>query len=53
MIRRAIDDSFVSGFRWVTVIGAALAAASAGIALFWIGGTPAARSVEKRSPGGR
>ena len=36
MIRRAIDDSFVSGFRWVTAIGAALAAASALSALFWI-----------------
>ena len=39
-IRRAIDESFVSGFRWVIVIGAALAAASAVAALFSIGGTP-------------
>jgi EmrB/QacA subfamily drug resistance transporter len=39
MIRRAIDESFVSGFRWVMVIGAALVAASAVTALFWIGGT--------------
>jgi len=53
VIRRAIDESFVSGFRWVMVIGAALAAGSAVTALFWIGGAPAARSVEKRSPGGR
>jgi hypothetical protein len=53
LIRRAIDESFVSGFRWVMVIGAALAAGSAVTALFWIGGAPAARSVEKRSPGGR
>jgi hypothetical protein len=45
VIRRAIDESFVSGFRWVMAIGAALAAASAVTALFWIGG-----SVEKRSP---
>jgi EmrB/QacA subfamily drug resistance transporter len=40
LIRRAIDESFVSGFRWVMVIGAALAAASAVAALFWIGKTP-------------
>jgi MFS family permease len=53
LIRRTIDESFVSGFRWVMVIGAALAAGSAVTALFWIGGAPAARSVEKRSPGGR
>ena len=53
MIRRAVDESFVSGFRWVMVIGAALAAGSAVTALFWIKGAPAARSVEKRSPGGR
>jgi len=37
LIRRAIDESFVFGFRWVMVIGAALAAASAVTALFWIG----------------
>jgi len=53
MIRGAIDQSFVFGFRWVMVIGAALAAGSAVTALFWIEGAPAARSVEKRSPGGR
>src|SRR5262249_12186988 len=29
LVRRAIDESFVSGFRWVMAIGAALAAASA------------------------
>lgn len=39
LIRCAIDESFVSGFRWVMVIGAALAVASAVTALFWIGGT--------------
>ena len=33
LIRRAIDESFVFGFRWVMVIGAALAAASAVTAL--------------------
>jgi EmrB/QacA subfamily drug resistance transporter len=46
-IRRATDESFVSGFRWVTAIAAALAAASAVTALFWIGGTLAARAVDK------
>jgi EmrB/QacA subfamily drug resistance transporter len=44
VIRRVIDESFVSGFRWVMVIGAALAAAGAVTALFWIGGTPVAGS---------
>src|SRR6516225_1087231 len=39
VIRRAIDESFVSGFRWVMAIGAALAAASAVTALFWIRAT--------------
>jgi EmrB/QacA subfamily drug resistance transporter len=39
LIRRAIDESFVSGFRWVMVIGAALAAVSGVTALFWIGET--------------
>jgi EmrB/QacA subfamily drug resistance transporter len=53
LIRRAIDESFVSGFRLVMVIGAVLAAGSAVTALFWIGGEPAARSIEKRSSGGR
>jgi MFS family permease len=43
LIRRTIDGSFVSGFRWVTVIAAALAAASAVIALFWIRATPRKR----------
>jgi EmrB/QacA subfamily drug resistance transporter len=52
LIRRAIDESFVSGFHWVMVIGAALAAASAATTLFWIGGAPSS-SVEKRSPAGR
>ena len=47
LIRRAIDESFVFGFRWVMVIGAALAAASAVTALFWIGPTPRVRTREK------
>jgi TRAP-type C4-dicarboxylate transport system permease small subunit len=44
LIRRAIDESFVFGFRWVMVIGGTLAAASAVTALFWIGGTATAGS---------
>jgi EmrB/QacA subfamily drug resistance transporter len=47
LIRREIDESFVSGFRWVMMIGAALAAASAVTALFWIGGTTTAGSPVK------
>jgi hypothetical protein len=39
LIRRAIDESFVCGFRWIMAIGAALAAASAVTALFSIGTT--------------
>jgi EmrB/QacA subfamily drug resistance transporter len=46
-IHRAIDESFVSGFHWVMLLGAALAMASAVTALFWIERTPAARSIEK------
>jgi len=44
VIRWAINESFVSGFRRVMAIGAVLAVASAVTALFWIGGTPTARS---------
>ena len=40
------DESFLSGFRWVMVIGAALAVTSAVTALLWIGGTPPLRSGE-------
>ena len=47
LIRSAIDESFVSGFRWVMVIGAVLAAASAVTALSWIGATPRVRIREK------
>jgi EmrB/QacA subfamily drug resistance transporter len=36
-IRRAIDESFVSGFRAVMLIGAALAVASAATALLFVG----------------
>jgi MFS family permease len=43
VISRTIDESFVSGFRWVMVIGAALAAASALIAVVWIEATPRER----------
>ena len=45
LIRRAIDESFVSGFRWIMIFGATLAAASAVVALFWIG--QASRSPER------
>jgi EmrB/QacA subfamily drug resistance transporter len=47
LIRCAIDESFVFGFRWVMVIGAALAAASAVTALFWIEATPHVMTDEK------
>jgi hypothetical protein len=46
-IRRAIDESFVSGFRWVMVIGAALAAGSAVTALLSIGATRRMRTGQK------
>jgi len=52
-VRRVIDESFVSGFRWVTAIAAMLAAASAVATLFWIAGSPTARPVGKRSTAGR
>jgi len=39
LMRRAIGESFVSGFRWVMLIGAALAGGSAVTAVFWIGPT--------------
>jgi len=42
LIRRAVDESFVSGFRVIMAVGAALAAASAGTALTFIGATPIA-----------
>src|SRR6476660_7455943 len=47
LIRRAIDESFVFGFRWVMIIGATLAAASAVTAFFWIGATPRVQTDEK------
>ncbi len=37
LMRHAIDESFVSGFRVVMVVGTALALASAGVALTLIG----------------
>jgi len=40
LIRRAVDESFVTGFRAIMVIGAALAVASAGMALTLMGTTP-------------
>jgi MFS family permease len=50
VIRRAIDESFVSGFRWIMAIGAALAAASAVVALLWISATSRVRATDKASP---
>ena len=47
VISRAIDESFVSGFRWVMIIGAALAATSAVTTLFWIGTAPRVRTQGK------
>jgi hypothetical protein len=51
VIRRAIDKSFVSGFRWVMVIGAVLAATSAVTTLFWIGTAPRVRTHERMRRG--
>jgi EmrB/QacA subfamily drug resistance transporter len=47
MIRRAIDESFVSGFRIVMAIGAALAIASAITALTLIAKTPRPDGIER------
>jgi EmrB/QacA subfamily drug resistance transporter len=44
LMRRAISESFVSGFRWVMAIGAVLAATSAVTALLWIEVTPRMRA---------
>ncbi len=46
-IRRAIDESFVSGFRIVMAIGAALAIASVGTALAFIAKTPRSDGSER------
>ena len=37
-IQRAVADAYVSGFRWIMAISAALAVASAGAAALWISG---------------
>jgi EmrB/QacA subfamily drug resistance transporter len=47
LIRRAIDESFISGFRMVMAIGAALAVASAVTAVIFIGATPGLRAVQR------
>ncbi|HEY4273738.1 MAG TPA: MFS transporter [Candidatus Udaeobacter sp.] len=47
LIRRAIDESFVSGFRVVMVIGAALALASAATALTLITKTPHSDGIQR------
>jgi hypothetical protein len=47
LIRRAIDESFVSGFRVVMVIDAALALASAATALTLITKTPHSDGIQR------
>jgi hypothetical protein len=47
VIRRAIDESFVSGFRIVMAIGAALAIASAITAMTLITKTPRTDGIER------
>jgi EmrB/QacA subfamily drug resistance transporter len=47
LIRRAINESFVSGFRWIMAIGAALVAASAVTTSFWIGERPPVRGTQQ------
>jgi len=47
VIRRAIDESFVSGFRVVMAMGAVLAVASAATALIWIRTSPSLRALRK------
>jgi EmrB/QacA subfamily drug resistance transporter len=49
LIRRSIDESFVSGFRCVMAIGAALAVASAITALLWIGAGSGTHSAHRNS----
>jgi EmrB/QacA subfamily drug resistance transporter len=52
-IHRAIDESFVSGFHCVMLLGATLAMASAVTALFSIGRSRTVRSDEERSSASR
>lgn len=47
LIRRAIDESFVCSFRWIMLIGAILAGASAVTAMFWIGPAPRVDATDK------
>ena len=47
MIRGAIDESFVAGFRWVTAVAVGLTAASAVTALLWVGATLRRPALEK------
>ncbi len=42
-VKKAVAESFVSGFRWVMLLGAGLAVLSAASAWLMIGGGPAAR----------
>jgi EmrB/QacA subfamily drug resistance transporter len=47
-LRRVVQSSFVTGFRWVMVLSAVLALASALAALLWIEGKPARAAPPKR-----
>jgi hypothetical protein len=49
VIRLAIDESFVSGFRIVMAIGAALAIASAGTALALLAKKTHSEGIERNS----
>ena len=44
-LKHAVQSAFVAGFRWVMLLGAALALLSALAAWFWIAGKPAGENV--------
>jgi EmrB/QacA subfamily drug resistance transporter len=52
-LKRAVAESFVAGFRWVMLLGAALAALSAASAWWMIRGGPAAREPTKAGGPGK
>jgi EmrB/QacA subfamily drug resistance transporter len=52
-LKRAVAESFVAGFRWVMLLGAALAALSAASAWWMIRGAPAAREPTKAGGPGK